>query len=103
MDPRRRFEDVYEKHEGAVRAFALRRLGASGADDVVSEVFVAAWRRVDELPGDDPLPWLLGIARGVISNRRRAEGRSLRLIERLSREPVRADGEQPSDLDLGIV
>ena len=40
----------------------LRRLGDTGVDDVVSEVFLAAWRRVDESPAD-ALPWSLNIAR----------------------------------------
>jgi len=99
---RRSFEDAYAAHEPAVRAFVLRRLGGSGADDVVSEVFLAAWRRLDELP-TDPLPWLLSIARGVVSNRRRADRRGVALAERLAREPVGVATEPDGDLDVALL
>jgi hypothetical protein len=42
-----------------VHAFALRRTTAADADDLLAEVFLAAWRRLDEDPAD-ALPWLLG-------------------------------------------
>lgn len=101
MDARQAFEDVYAAHEPAVRAFVLRRLGETGADDVVSEVFLAAWRRVDELPADS-LPWLLNIARGVMSNRRRADVRWRALVARVSHERGQSGSGQARDLDLGV-
>lgn len=55
---------------------------SAAADDVVSEVFVIAWRRLDQAPPDE-LPWLLGIARGVLANQRRADARRLALRDRL--------------------
>ena len=36
-----------------------------------AEVFLVAWRRLDEVPADG-LPWLYATARGVIANQRRA-------------------------------
>ena len=101
MDARQAFEEAYAAHEPSVRAFVLRRLGETGADDVVSEVFLAAWRRVDELPADS-LPWLLNIARGVMSNRRRADVRWQALVARMSHEPGHAGAGQARDLDLGV-
>jgi RNA polymerase sigma-70 factor (ECF subfamily) len=101
MDARRAFEEVYAAHEPAVRAFVLRRAGIEAADDVVSEVFLAAWRRFAARPAD-PLPWLLNIARGVLANRRRAQGRGLALVERLAWEGMVAGGEPARDLDLGV-
>jgi RNA polymerase sigma-70 factor (ECF subfamily) len=76
--PRERFEAVFREHHAAVRAFARRRAPAEAVDDVVSETFLAAWRRIDRL-GDDPLPWLLGIARNVVGTERRGHARRLRL------------------------
>jgi RNA polymerase sigma-70 factor (ECF subfamily) len=70
----RRLEGLFADHAQAVRAYALRRIDPSTADDIVSEVFVVAFRRLDEVP-DEPLPWLLGIARRVLANHRRAVGR----------------------------
>lgn len=76
--PRERFEAVFREHHAAVRAFARRRAPAEAVDDIVSETFLAAWRRLDRLDGD-PLPWLLGIARNVVGTERRGHARRLRL------------------------
>jgi RNA polymerase sigma-70 factor, ECF subfamily len=78
---------MYRAHCGAVRAFVHRRVPPEAADDVVSEVFVAAWRRLEQAPQDE-LPWLFGIARGVMANRRRAEARRNALHERLAANAV---------------
>jgi DNA-directed RNA polymerase specialized sigma24 family protein len=82
-----RFEALYGAHCGAVRAFVHRRVAPEVADDVVSEVFVIAWRRLDQAP-PDALPWLLGIARGVLANQRRGEARRLALHDRLAASAV---------------
>lgn len=83
MEPRARFEALYRAHAGAVRAYARRRSDAATADDVVADVFLTAWRRLAEVP-DDALPWLFGIARRVLANRRRSEARSAALHQRLA-------------------
>jgi RNA polymerase sigma-70 factor (ECF subfamily) len=82
VDDYARFERLYEGYAGAVLTFARRRTSPSEAEDVVADVFLAAWRRLEEVPAD-PLPWLLGIARGALSNRRRGAERSSALIARL--------------------
>jgi RNA polymerase sigma-70 factor (ECF subfamily) len=78
-----RFETLYATHAGRVRAYALRRTSAASADDVVADTFLVAWRRLDAVP-DPALPWLLGVARRVLANRRRGEGRAAALHERLA-------------------
>lgn len=83
MDSRIRFETLYRAHGGAVRAFVHRRVAAAAADDVVADVFVFAWQKLERAPEDDQLAWLLGIARGVLANRRRGEARRLALRDRL--------------------
>jgi len=70
----RRLEGLFAEHAQAVRAYALRRIDPSTADDIVSEVFVVAFRRLEEVP-DEPLPWLLATARRVLANHRRAASR----------------------------
>jgi RNA polymerase sigma-70 factor (ECF subfamily) len=77
------FEDLYRACGGRVRAFVHRRISGDDADDVVSEVFATAWRRLDEAP-EDPLIWLFAIARGHIANRRRADRRRHALQTRLA-------------------
>jgi RNA polymerase sigma-70 factor (ECF subfamily) len=83
MEKRVRFELLYARHAPAVKAYVLRRSGASSADDVVAEVFVVCWRRFHELP-PDALPWLLGVARRVLSTQRRSERRRAALEDRLA-------------------
>ena len=73
-DQRSRFRTLYEAHYGSVLAYALRRVDRAVAEDVVADTFLTAWRRVGELP-EDPLPWLLGVARRVLANHRRGVGR----------------------------
>ena len=77
-----RFEALYRAHAGVVRAYALRRTAGGAADDVVAEVFLVAWRRLDEIP-DDPVPWLLGVARRVLANMRRGASRKAALEGKL--------------------
>ena len=80
---RDRFEAIYRTHRGAVRAYLLRRAEPELAQDALSETFLAAWRRVDELPAD-PLPWLLGTARRTLANQRRSSKRLAGLRERIA-------------------
>jgi RNA polymerase sigma factor (sigma-70 family) len=74
------FTAVFERHSPRVFAYAHRHVGLAGADDVVADTFLVAWRRRAELP-DDPLPWLLVVARKTIGNRRRGQSRNERLVD----------------------
>ncbi len=85
---------MYRAHSGAVRSFVHRRARPAVADDVVAEVFVLAWRRLDQAPGDE-LAWLLGIARGVLANRRRGDARQQALHDRLAAGTVRGVELEP--------
>ena len=81
-DRRNRFEALYVAHAAAVARYARRRADEQTAADVVSEVFVVAWRRFDDVP-HDALPWLLGCARRALWHHYRAVQRRGRLLERL--------------------
>jgi len=80
---RSRLESLFCAHAGAVRAYARRWVDPVAADDAVSEVFVIAWRRLDDVP-DDALPWLLGCARHVLAHQWRRSRRDLALLDRLA-------------------
>jgi len=69
-----RFTGLYDGYRSRVYAYAVSRGGRQMADEVVSEVFLVAWRKLDKLP-DDPLPWLLVTARNVIGGEFRAAAR----------------------------
>ena len=88
MSPRDAQEDFRLVYDGTYRfvlAYALRRtLIDADARDVVADTFLVAWRRFDVVPrGDDALPWLYGVARRVIANQRRSQGRQSQLLERI--------------------
>ncbi len=80
---RRQLEELFAEHGRAVFAYARRRTTAADADEVVSETFVVAWRRLDDIPAE-PLPWLLGVARNCLANINRSEGRQAALHRRLA-------------------
>lgn len=85
IERRRRLEALFATHAPAVRAYARRRVPSGEVDDVTSDVFVVAWRRLEDVP-DEALPWLLACARRIVANRVRATRRQVALRQRLGRE-----------------
>src|SRR5947199_481782 len=59
-----RFRSVF-CHLGAVTVYARRR-GSRDADGIAAEVMTIAWRRLAEVPADDPRPWLYATARNLL-------------------------------------
>jgi RNA polymerase sigma factor (sigma-70 family) len=84
-DRQRRFETVYREQHGPILGYVLRRTdNPDDAADVLGEVFLTAWRRLDELPaGVEARLWLYGVARRVLANHRRGQRRRTALTERL--------------------
>lgn len=76
---RDRFTALFDRHRRQVYAYAVSRAGRSVADDIVSDTFLVAWRRLDAVPAD-PLPWLLGVARNIVHERHRVEAHQLGLL-----------------------
>ena len=60
----KRFRAVFS-HLGAVAAYARRR-GHQDAEAVAAEVMTIAWRRLADVPLDDPRPWLFATARNLV-------------------------------------
>jgi RNA polymerase sigma-70 factor (ECF subfamily) len=79
----RRLEELFAQYGGAVYGFARRRTSAADAEEVVSDTFLVAWRRLDAVP-PEPLPWLLTVARHNLANRTRGEVRQAALRARLA-------------------
>jgi RNA polymerase sigma-70 factor (ECF subfamily) len=99
---RERFERIFRTNHLTVHAFARRRVAAEAVDDIVSETFTVAWRRLDDIP-EDPLPWLLGVARNVVGTARRGEARRLRLQTRAEADYQAPTDEREPKLDSGLV
>jgi RNA polymerase sigma-70 factor, ECF subfamily len=92
MDAHTRFESLYRRHAADVSRYVHRRCDPSSADDAVADVFVVAWRRLEEIP-DDALPWLLGVARRTLANRRRGDARAIALRDRIRAQPQPAPAD----------
>jgi RNA polymerase sigma factor (sigma-70 family) len=98
IDPERRsrFETLFARHHAAVRAYVVRRSTGITVDDVVADTFLVVWRRLDDLP-EPALPWVLGVARRVLADQRRATQRRRSLIARLARESSVSSAWAPPD------
>lgn len=85
-DPRalgsERFEAIYREHFERVSAYLLARADRDPAADALSRTFEIAWRRIGDVPRE-PLPWLIGVARKVLAESRRGQGRRDALVERI--------------------
>src|SRR5688500_18602275 len=82
-----RFRGLYREHLAAVARYAARRVDHTEVHDVVSEAFLVAWRRLEDVP-PDARPWLFATARGVIANRRRSSLRRRALGKKLALQVV---------------
>lgn len=91
-----RFCSLFLSHYDDVLGYCVRRTTFSEAEDVASEVFAIAWRRIDDLDWDTAAPWLFGIARGVLSNQHRSASRRLRLSQKVG--SLRADRVEAPDV-----
>ena len=84
-----RFDLLFTEYQRAVLAYAMRRSqDLADAEDVAAETFIIAWRKIDSVPATEPLPWLYAVARRVLSNQRRGNGRRERLAALLRVEDV---------------
>ncbi len=99
-----RFESLYREHYGRVLAYALRRATPDVAHDVVADTFLVAWRRRERLP-DQPLPWLLGVARKTLANQRRSVRRRQSLVAELKAEQFARPGppSEPTGAALDVM
>jgi len=81
-DADNRLATLVFEHQAGVRAF-IRMLGveAWAVDELAQDVFVTAFRRLDDLDPALPAgPWLRGIARNLVLNHRRSDARRGRVM-----------------------
>ncbi|WP_344768667.1 RNA polymerase sigma factor [Aeromicrobium panaciterrae] len=94
-----RFRDVYDAVYADLLRFVRRRVHPSHAEDVVGDVMLVAWRRLDDLPVDlsAARAWLFGVARKTVQNSRRGDERHGAVAVRLA-EARPADAGRHPDL-----
>lgn len=81
-DPASRFTRLYDDNYRRVLAYALTHAEPHTAEDIASETFLIAWRRLGDVR-DPGLPWLLGIARNLLRKQRDSGYRGRALAARV--------------------
>ncbi len=93
---------LFERHARLIYNYCFRRVGDwAAAEEMVSLVFLEAWRRREkELPVGKVLPWLYGIAANVVRNRRRSERRFAAALRRVPEPRPEVDFSESADARL---
>lgn len=91
------FRSLYDRYYDAIHSYFARRSGTASAQDLTAEVFLVAWRRIDDVPrGEDTVLWLYGVAANVSAHQRRSIARGARLEARLRSVPLdETSGPEP--------
>lgn len=81
-----RFRALHADAFADVLRFLRRRAPLAEADDVAAEVFLIAWRRLDDIPArpSEARAWLFGVARGCLLNTTRGAIRRAALAVKLA-------------------
>jgi RNA polymerase sigma factor (sigma-70 family) len=97
VDAESRFRALFNTAYPALRRYARHR-GLTGADsdDLVAGTLEIAWRRLDDVPVDDPMPWLYVVARNLLRNQTRKDTRRTEILARTP--PPGPPPVEPSDL-----
>lgn len=92
------FEELLAAHRASAFRVATVVLGsASGADDVVQDASVRAWRSVSGVDAERGFrSWYLRVVANTARNDRRSRGRRAALVLRLTAQPVR-DAADPAE------
>jgi RNA polymerase sigma-70 factor (ECF subfamily) len=95
-----RFRRLAREHSPAIGNYLRRRLyplTLADLDDLVEETLLVVWRRIDSVPDEAELPWMIGVARNVLRNARRSQYRRSNFESTLPRAP-----DDPSAEDLVV-
>ncbi len=76
------FTACWRRDAPRVAAYARRHAPRARVEDIVAETFAVAWRRWHDVP-DPQLPWLIGTARNLLAEDRRALSRVQKLHDRV--------------------
>jgi RNA polymerase sigma-70 factor (ECF subfamily) len=89
MEREARFRALYGDAYPDLLRFVSRRVHPSFAEDVVADTFLAAWRRMDDLPVEpgSARAWLFGTARRSLLNEQRGARRREALAVRIAEFP----------------
>jgi RNA polymerase sigma-70 factor, ECF subfamily len=98
-DAVRRLTALYDAHHRQVHAYAMRRGDHQVADEIVSDTFMVAWRRIADIPAA-PLPWLLGVARNLTLEQHRRSARQVSGEDELRAWTAIDEASEPDPADI---
>jgi RNA polymerase sigma-70 factor, ECF subfamily len=87
QDRRERFQLIASEVYEPLQRYLRRRVPSQRAEDTLADVMMTVWRRIDDIPTENVLPWCYGVARLTLANERRGQERHLKLVARLEAEP----------------
>ena len=95
-EQKRRFDALFRENVACIASYCGWRSRTDGdGEDAVADVFLIAWRRLDDVPdGDQARPWLYAVARRVLANQARADARRGKLNAHLGAQPARLETEE---------
>ena len=87
------FAELFHRHASELLRYCFRRTAdAALAEDLVSLVFLEAWRRRGDLRREaDPRPWLYGIATNVVRQGWRSRRRHAAALARIAQGAQRGE------------
>lgn len=100
-----RFSRLVERHADAVHRYLRNRLsGGDGidAEDVLADVMMIAWQRLDDIPPDAEAPWLFGVARNRLMNAHSKRSRRAAISRRFRPLGPAAPAEDVAVADLSL-
>lgn len=104
MDPETRFRAVFELAYAPLCRYARHRgLTGPDAEDLVAQTLEIAWRRIDDMPATEPLPWLYAVAHNVWRNTARRDRRRRELLARFRVAPPDVTCQDPGALEPGAL
>ena len=98
---RARLEELAPELLEPLRRFLARRTDAATADDVLGDTLLVLWRRLDDVPSGEELPWAYGVARNCLANAERGARRQLRVAARIAVVDPPAEASYAEDGPVG--
>ena len=95
-DRETRFLELARAVGDPLRRFVVRRADHATAEDALADTMLVLWRRLDDVPEDNPLPWCYAVARGCLANAHRSGRRQQKLADKLATvRPVTEPDDDP--------
>lgn len=104
MDAEARFRALFDLAYAPLCLYGRHR-GLTGADaeDLVAQTLEIAWRRIDDVPAAEPLPWLYAVARNLWRNQARKSWRRSEILVRYRPFPPSVTCDDPASLEPGVL